>query len=193
MKFHRNLILKIGLWAFPLIFIQGCSSHANYPVTRLAGWAPEANVKWEVLNLTATFKGQNFSRYNSTTDLLIRAQVKAQGHGTVTYEINKLHINQRTIQEDLQKVIDIKITAPGNPPKANDLFIKQYHAKHSTDTIPFTLIEIIPVFEVDRQVFKAETREFNLEIEEPIQNHTFGRNYYRVQLGDRHIDLGTFQ
>ena len=173
--------------------LQGCLSHANYPVTRLAGWAPEANVKWQTLNLSAEFKSQNFSQYNSTTDLLIRAKIKAQGRGTVTYKINKLHINQRTIQEDLQEVVDIKITAPGNPPKANDLFIQQYQKKHQTDTIPFTLIEIIPVFAINQMVTTAETREFNLEIEEPIQNRTWGRNYYRVQLGDRHIDLGTFQ
>ena len=173
--------------------IQGCSSHANYPVTRLAGWAPEAHVKWQVLGLSAEFKDQDFSLYNSTTDLLIRARLKVQGRGTVTYKIDKLHINQRTIQEDLQTIIDIKITAPGNPPKANDLFIKQYQKKHQTGTIPFTQIEITPVFEVNRLVTTAETREFHLEIEEPIQNRTWGRNYYRVQLGDHHIDLGTFQ
>jgi len=186
-------LLKIGLSALLLIAMQGCSSHANYPVTRLAGWAFAQHAPWEVLELSAEFEDQNFSLYNSKTHMMIKAKVKAQGHGTVTYKINKLHISQRTIQEDLQKVLDIKITAPGFPPKAADLFIRQYQEKYKIDTLPFTLIEITPVFEVNRLLHKAETREFDLVIEEPIQNRAPGRNYYRVKLGDRHIDLGTFQ
>ena len=55
------------------------------------------------------------------------------------------------------------------------------------------MIEITPVFEVNRFTRQAETREFDLVIDEPIQNRAPGRNYYRVILGDRHIDLGTFQ
>ncbi len=188
-----NHIFKIGLSALLLIAIQGCSSHANYPVTRLAGWAHAQHAPWEVLELSAEFEDQNFSLYNSTTHMMIKAKVKARGHGTVTYQIKKLHISQRTIQEDLQKVVDIKITAPGFPPKPADLFIKQYQKKYKADTLPFTLIEITPVFEVNRFLRRAETREFDLIIEEPIQNRAPGRNYYRVKLGDRHIDLGTFQ
>ena len=176
-----------------MIAIQGCSSHANYPVTRTVGWAFAPHAPWEALELSAEFENQNFSLYNSTTDMLIKAKVKARGHGTVTYRINKLHISQRTIQEDLQKVTDIKITAPGFPPKPADLFIKQYKEKYKVDTIPFTLIEITPVFEVNPYLHRAETREFDLIIEEPIQNRAPGRNYYRVKLGDRYIDLGTYQ
>ena len=193
MKSYRKYILKIGLSALLLIAIQGCSSHANYPVTRLAGWAHAQYAPWEVLELSAEFENQDFSLYNSTTKMLIKAKVKARGHGTVTYKIKKLHISQRTIQEDLQKVVDIKITAPGFPPKAVDLFIKQYQKKYRMDTLPFTVIEITPVFEVNPYLHRAETREFDLLIEEPIQNRAPGRNYYRVILGDRHIDLGTFQ
>lgn len=193
MKFHKNLILKIGLSALLLIAMQGCSSHANYPVTRMVGWAFAQHAPWEVLELSAEFEDQNFSLYNSTTHMLIKAKVKAQGHGTVTYRIKKLHISQRTIQEDLQKVTDIKITAPGFPPKPPELFIKQYQEKYRMDTVPFTLIEITPVFEVNPYLHRAETREFDLVIEEPIQNRAPGRNYYRVKLGDRHIDLGTYQ
>jgi uncharacterized protein YcfL len=189
----RRSILNITLSSLLLIAVQGCSSHANYPVTRMAGWAHAQHAPWEVLELSAEFEEQNFSLYNSTTHMRIKAKVKAQGHGTVTYKINKLHISQRTIQEDLQKVLDIKITAPGFPPKAADLFIKQYQEKYKTDTLPFTLIEITPVFEVNRLLFKAEIREFDLVIEEPIQNRAPGRNYYRIKLGDRHIDLGTYQ
>lgn len=186
-------IFKIGLSALLLIAIQGCSSTANYPVTRIAGWAPEQHVQWEVLEFSAAFEDQDFSLYKSKTHMMITAKVKAYGHLTSTYKLNKLHISQRTIQEDLQKVVGIKITAAGHPPKADDLFIKQYQKKYHTDTIPFTLIEITPVFEMDRLLFKAETREFDLVIKEPIQNRAWGRNYYRIKLGDRHLDLGTFQ
>ncbi len=193
MNLKKKRILKITLWALLLITIQGCSQHANYPVTRLAGWAPLDNVKWEVLEFSAKFAGQDFSRYNSTTDLLIRAKLKVQGRGTVTFQLNKLHISQRTIQEDPQKIIGIKITARGFPPKADGLFIKQYQKKHQTDTLPFTLIEITPVFAINQMVTTAETREFDLVITEPIQNKQWGRNYYRIKLGDQHIDLGTFQ
>ena len=193
MKLNREFILKIGLSALLLIGIQGCASHANYPVTRLAGWAFAQHAPWEVLEFSAEFEDQDFSLYNSTTDMKIKAKVRARGHGTITYTINKLHISQRTIQEDIQKVMDIKITAPGFPPKASDLFIKEYRKKYRTDTIPFTVIEITPVFEVNRFTRKAETKEFDLVIDEPIQNRAPGRNYYRVILGDRHIDLGTFQ
>ena len=184
---------KLQLFALFLIAVQGCSSHANYKVTRMAGWAFAQHAPWEVLEFSAEFKEQDFSLYNSTTDMKIRARVRAQGHGTITYTINKLHISQRTIQEDLQKIKDIKITAPGFPPKAADLFIKEYRQKYRMDTIPFTVIEITPVFEVNRFTRKAETKEFDLIINEPIQNRAPGRNYYRVILGDRHIDLGTFQ
>ena len=159
----------------------------------MAGWAFAQHAPWEVLEFSAEFENQDFSLYNSTTDMKIRAKVKAQGHGTVTYTINKLHISQHIIQEDLQKVVDIKITAPGFPPKPYELFAKQYQQKYRKDTIPFTVIEIIPVFEVNRFTRKAETREFDLIIDEPIQNRAPGRNYYRVILGDRHIDLGTYQ
>ena len=193
MKLNKEYILKIGLVALLLIAIQGCSSYANYPVTRMAGWAFAQHAPWEVLEFSAEFEDQSFSLYNSTTDMKIRAKVRARCHGTVTYQINKLHISQRTIQEDLQKVMDIKITAPGFPPKATDLFIKEYRKKYRTDTIPFTVIEITPVFEVNRFTRQAETKEFDLIINEPIQNRAPGRNYYRVILGDRHIDLGTFQ
>jgi hypothetical protein len=193
MKFNRNHIPKIVLCALLLIAMQGCSSHANYPVTRLAGWAHAQHAQWEALELSAEFEDQDFSLYNSTTKMIIKAKVKAQGHGTVTYKIKKLHISQRTIQEDLQKVVDIKITAPSFPPKPADLFIKQYQEKYKMDTLPFTLIEITPVFEVNPFLHRAENREFDLIIEEPIQNRAPGRNYYRVKLGDRHIDLGTFQ
>jgi hypothetical protein len=192
-RFKRKLIFNIGLPALLLIAIQGCSSHANYPVTRVVGWAFAQHAPWEVLELSAEFEDQNFSLYNSTTHIMIKAKVKAQGHGTVTYKIKKLHISQRTVQEDLQKVKDIKITAPGFPPKSSDLFIKQYQEKYRMDTLPFTLIEITPVFEVNPFLHSAETREFDLIIEEPIQNRAPGRNYYRVKLGDRHIDLGTYQ
>ena len=92
-----------SLWALLLIAIQGCSSHANYPVTRMAGWAFAQHAPWEVLEFSAEFEDQDFSLYDSTTDMKIKAKVKARGHGTVTYQINKLHISQRTIQEDLQK------------------------------------------------------------------------------------------
>ena len=193
MKLNRKYILKIGLSVLLLIATQGCSSHANYPVTRMVGWAFAQHAPWEVLELSAEFEDQNFSMYNSTTHMKIKAKVKARGHGTVTYKIKKLHISQRTIQEDLQKVMDIKITAPGFPPKSSDLFIKQYQEKYKTDTIPFTLIEITPNFEVNPFLRRAETREFELAIEEPIQNRAPGRNYYRVKLGNRHIDLGTYQ
>jgi hypothetical protein len=193
MKSHKKYILKITLCALLLIAMQGCSSHANYPVTRLAGWAHAPHAPWEVLELSAAFENQDFSLYNSTTHMMIKAKVRARGHGTVTYKIKKLHISQRTIQEDIQKVVDIKITAPGFPPKPPELFIKQYQEKYKMDTLPFTLIEITPVFEVNPFLHRAETREFDLIIEEPIQNRGPGRNYYRVKLGDRHIDLGTFQ
>ena len=193
MKSHKKYILKITLCALLLIAMQGCSSHANYPVTRTVGWAFAQHAPWEVLELSAAFENQDFSLYNSTTKMMIKAKVKARGHGTVTYKIKKLHISQRTIHEDLQKVMDIKITAPGFPPKPADLFIKQFQEKYKMDTLPFTLIEITPVFEVNPFLHRAETREFDLIIEEPIQNIGPGRNYYRVKLGDRHIDLGTFQ
>ena len=193
MKLNRKHILKIGLSALLLIVIQGCTSHANYPVTRMVGWSHAQHAPWEVLELSAEFEDQNFSLYNSTTYIKIKAKVNARGHGTVTYKIKKLHISQRTIQEDLQKVMGIKITAPGFPPKPIDLFNKQYQEKYKTDTLPFTLIEITPVFEVNPFLRRAETREFDLVIDEPIQNRAPGRNYYRVKLGDRHIDLGTFQ
>ena len=193
MKLNRKYILIIGLSVLLLIATQGCSSHAKYPVTRMVGWAFAQHAPWEVLELSAEFEDQNFSMYNSTTHMNIKAKVKARGHGTVTYKIKKLHISQRTIQEDLQKVMDIKITAPGFPPKSSDLFIKQYQEKYKTDTLPFTLIEITPIFEVNPFLSRAETREFDLVIEEPIQNRAPGRNYYRVKLGDRHIDLGTYQ
>ena len=173
--------------------MQGCSSHANYPVTRMVGWAFAQHAPWEVLELSAEFEDQDFSFYNSTTHMMIKAKVKVRGHGTVTYKIKKLHISQRTIQEDLQTVVGIKITAPGFPPKPADLFIKQYQQTYKMDTVPFTLIEITPVFEVNPFLDRAETREFDLVIEEPIQNRAPGRNYYRVKLGDRHIDLGTYQ
>jgi hypothetical protein len=186
-------IFNIGLSILLLIAMQGCSSHANYPVTRMVGWAFAQHAPWEVLELSAEFEDQNFSLYNSKTHMMIKAKIRARGHGTVTYKIKKLHISQRTIQEDLQKVMDINITAPGFPPKPADLFIKQYQEKYRTDTLPFTLIEITPIFEVNPFLHRAETREFNLEIEEPIQNRAPGRNYYRVKLGDRHIDLGTYQ
>ena len=193
MKSHKKYILKITLCALLLIAMQGCSSHANYPVMRTVGWAFAQHAPWEVLELSAAFENQDFSLYNSTTKMMIKAKVKARGHGTVTYKIKKLHISQRTIHEDLQKVMDIKITAPGFPPKPPELFIKQYQEKYKVDTLPFTLIEITPVFEVNPFLHRAETREFDLIIEEPIQNIGPGRNYYRVKLGDRHIDLGTFQ
>lgn len=186
-------IFKIGLSALLLIAVQGCSSHANYPVTRMVGWAFAQHAPWEVLELSAEFEDQDFSMYNSTTHMLIKAKVKVRGHGTVTYKIKKLHISQRTIQEDLQKVVGIKITAPGFPPKPPELFIKQYQQKYKMNTVPFTLIEITPIFEVNPFLNRAETREFDLVIEEPIQNRAPGRNYYRVKLGDRHIDLGTYQ
>jgi hypothetical protein len=73
MKFHKNLILKIGLSALLLIAMQGCSSHANYPVTRMVGWAFAQHAPWEVLELSAEFEDQNFSLYNSTTHMLIKA------------------------------------------------------------------------------------------------------------------------
>lgn len=193
MKLKRKHILKTGLSALLLIAMQGCSSHANYPVTRMVGWAFAQHAPWEALELSAEFENQNFSMYNSTTHMKIKGKIKARGHGTVTYKIKKLHISQRTIQENLQKVMDIKITAPGFPPKATDLFIKQYQEKYKTGTLPFTLIEITPIFEVNPFLRRAETREFDLVIEEPIQNRAPGRNYYRVKLGDRHIDLGTYQ
>jgi hypothetical protein len=186
-------IFKTIAYTLLLIAIQGCSSHANYPVTRTVGWAFAQHAPWEVLEFSAEFEDQDFSLYNSKTQMMIKAKVSARGHGTVTYKINKLHISQSTIQEDLQKVMDIKITAPGFPPKPADLFIKQYQDKYRTDTLPFTLIEITPVFEVNPFLRRAETREFDLIIEEPIQNRAPGRNYYRVKLGDRHIDLGTYQ
>jgi hypothetical protein len=193
MKLNRKHIFKIVLCALFLIAAQGCSSHANYPVTRMVGWAFAQHAPWEVLELSAEFEDQDFSMYNSTTHMLIKAKVKAQGHGTVTFKIKKLHISQRTIQEDLQKVMGIKITAPGFPPKPAELFIKQYQQKYKLDTVPFTLIEVTPVFAVSPFFHRAEPREFDLIIEEPIQNRAPGRNYYRVTLGDRHIDLGTFQ
>ncbi len=193
MKSHKKYLFEISLLVLFLIAIQGCSSHANYPVTRMAGWAFAQHAPWEVLEFSAEFEDQDFSLYDSTTHMKIRGKVKARGHGTVTYTINKLHISQRTIQEDLQKIRDIKITAPGFPPKAADLFIKEYRKKHRMDTIPFTVIEITPVFEVNRFTRQAETKEFDLIINEPIQNRAPGRNYYRVILGDRHIDLGTYQ
>ena len=192
-RLKRKHIFKIVSSALLLIVVQGCSSHANYPVTRLAGWAFAQHAPWEVLELSAEFEDQDFSLYNSTTHMMIKAKVRAQGHGTVTYQIKKLHISQRTIQEDLQKVVGIKITAPGFPPKPAELFIKHYQEKYKMDTLPFTLIEITPVFEVDRFLHRAETRDFDLVINEPIQNRAPGRNYYRVKLGDRHIDLGTYQ
>lgn len=193
MKIHINLILKFFLCALLLIGFQGCASHANYPVTRLVGWAPAENVKWEVLHLSAEFEDQNFDLYNSTSHILIKARIKVFGHVTSTYKIKKLHISQRTIREDLRTVVPIKITAPGNPPKPNELFIKQYRDQQQTGTIPFTVIEVTPVLELNQRFIKAEAAEFDLIIEEPIQNRGYGRNYYRVKLGGQQIDLGTYQ
>ncbi|MDH5764323.1 MAG: hypothetical protein OEZ51_15260, partial [Nitrospinota bacterium] len=189
MPISRFFTYKFVLPTLLLMAIQGCASHANYPVTRMAGWAPEQHVQWETLELSAEFAGQDFSFYNSTTDLLIKARVRVEGHLTATHTIKKLHISQRTIQEDLQTIIPITITAPGFPPKANTLFIEQYRQKHQTDTIPFTLIEITPVFEADQHHVQAGPAEFDLEIAEPIQNRNWGRNYYRIQLGNRSLDL----
>ena len=173
--------------------LHGCASQANYPVTRMAGWAPEEHVPWEVLSFTAAFEDQNFSFYQSETKLLIKARLKVRGFRTSTFKIQKLHINQRYLMEDLQKVTGIKITAPGFPPKSDDLFIKQYSEKHGRQTLPFTIIEITPIFEIDKQFTTPKTVELNLDIAEPIQNKTWGRNYYRVILGDQTLDLGTYQ
>lgn len=194
MKYLKLNILTLMMGGLLQMLLQGCApQHANYPVTRVAGWAPEEHVPWQTLKLSAQFEDQSFSLYKSKTRLLIQAQLKADGFRTATFKINKLHISQRYIMEDLQAIAGIPITAPGNPPKPDDLFIKQYREKHQRETIPFTVIEITPIFEIDQRFTAPQSVELELDIAEPIQNKTWGRNYYRVILGDRHLDLATHQ
>lgn len=186
MKLNRKHIFKIALCALLLIAIQGCSSHANYPVTRLLGWQPK-DIKWEVLELTAKFKHENFNLFNMESHILIKAKIKVFGHDNPPYKIQKLHITQRYIVEDLKNVAPIKINPRWGATFDNQEFLK----KRDNQKIYFGLIEITPVFSNNLETEKINI--FDLIIEEPIKNWSWSRNYYRVKIGNKQVDLGTFQ
>jgi hypothetical protein len=165
MKLHKKHIFKIGLSALLLIAVQGCEPNANYPVTHRVGWVTSENINWKVLELSAEFKHQKFNLTNFEGQIIIKAKVKVSAHEKSVHKIEKLHINQRYIQEDsAERVASI------------------------------ALIEITPIIirNSDNET-KVESAIFDLVINEPIQNRDWGPNYYRVKIWDQQIDLETHQ
>ena len=165
MKYLGNHLFKIGLFALLLIVMQGCDPHANYPVTYRVGWITSENINWEVLELSAEFKHQKFNLTNFEGHIIIKAKIKVSAHEKSIHKIEKLHINQRYIQEE-----------------SAERFAS------------IALIEITPIIirNSDNEIM-GESAIFDLVINEPIQNRDWGPNYYRVKIGDQQIDLGTHQ
>ena len=153
------------LCALLLIVMQGCDPHANYPVTNRVGWITSENINWEVLELSAEFKHQNFNLTNFEGHIIIKAKIKVSAHEKSIHKVEKLHINQRYIQEEsAERVASI------------------------------ALIEITPIIirNSNNQIM-GESAIFDLEINEPIENRNWGSNYYRVKIGDKQVDLKTLQ
>jgi hypothetical protein len=182
MKLHRKHLLKIGLSALLLIAMQGCSSHANYPVTWQRG-----NVDWEILELSAEFEHENFNLFNHKSHIIIKGKLNAPGKKNSFYEIERLFIKRYVIKEDIEKIASIQI----NPREGRTFDNKRYLEKTKKKEIEFSVIEITPLFTLETG--KKENPVYDLIINEPIYNRSFGRNYYRIKIGDQQIDLGTLQ
>jgi len=158
-------VSHIFLPAFIFILISGCDPHANYPVTYRVGWVTNKNINLKVLELSAEFKHQKFNLTNSKGQIIIKAKVKVSAHEKSVHKIEKLNINQRYIQEDSAGRVS-----------------------------SIALIEITPIIirNSDNET-KGESAIFDLVINEPIQNRDWGPNYYRVKIGNEHVDLKTLQ
>lgn len=190
---HKNNIFKIAVCALLLIVAQGCSSHANYPVTREVDWIPEEHVQWEVLELSAKFEHQDFNLFNRSSHIVIQARLKVHGRTTSTYKIDRLHISQRFVEEPINRTESISLNIPGAVIRAYPLYRDEYVKANKTDKINFAVVDIQPIFELDQKLVNAEAKVIAVRIREPIANLRYGRNFYRVILGDKHIDLGTHQ
>jgi hypothetical protein len=80
--------------------------------------------------------------------------------------------------------------------KSQPYTIKELHInqRYIEEKTTFALIEITPIFRSSRdQETKEEFEVFDLVINEAIQNRNWGRNYYRVKIGSKHVDLKTSQ
>jgi hypothetical protein len=178
----RRCILNITLSSLLLIAVQGCSSHANYPVTWQVG-----NVDWQALDFSAEFEHENFNLFNRESKIIIKGKLNADGKKNGFYEIDMLFIKRYVIEEDIQKIASIKI----NPRWGATFDNQRYLEKSNRDEkVEFSVIEITPLFTL--QSGKEKNNVYDLLINEPIRNRSWGRNYYRIKIGNQQIDLGTF-
>ena len=182
MKLNRNHILKVTLSVLLLIAMQGCSSHANYPVTWQMG-----NVDWQVLDLSADFEHEHFNVLKWKSHIIIKGKLNVSGKKNGFYELERLFIKRYVITEAIEKIASIQIK-----PREGLFFNNQrYLEKTKKKEIEFSIIEIIPLFTLETG--KKKNSVYDVFINEPIRNRSFGRNYYRVKIGDQQIDLGTHQ
>jgi hypothetical protein len=172
---------------FPMVF--GCSKPSNYPITRIAGWKVFKNVNWEAMEISARFKHEDFNLSNRESSLIIKTKIKVNYNENESLEIIKLHVNQRYIKEDIKSVASITINPRWGTTFDNQKFIK----KRKKEKINFALIEITPIFSIRPPSENKEPAIFDVLLEEPIRNGEWFRNYYRVKIGEKHIDLGTYQ
>lgn len=102
------------------------------------------------------------------------------------YEIDRLYIKRYVITEDIEKIASIKI----NPRWGATFDNQRYLEKTKKEEIEFSVIEITPLFTFQKG--KEENHVYDISIKEPIRNRSFGRNFYRIKIGDQQIDLGTY-
>ena len=82
----------------------------------------------------------------------------------------------------------IKIRKTGDRTyKVKNLFINQRYIKEDKKYI--ALIEIIPNFTTDEINGSSMPHVVDFIVEESLQSRNFGRSYFRVKLGDEHVDF----
>ena len=182
MKLNRISTANFGVFAVILIMISGCSLLSDYPITRQVG-----HVDWEVVELSAKFEHENFNVFNNKSYIVIKAKLKLPEISHGSNKIERLFVERQYISEDVKNILHIQINPIREGRRFNN---KKFFTKRKIDKIDLALIKITPLF--TRNTDKGKTT-IDLTIEEPIQNRSWGRNYYRVKIGDKQIDLGTFQ
>lgn len=147
-----------------IILVYIHADRSNYPVRRTVGWVEADNVAWRVLNLSAKVKSQDFKLFHNRSWLDIHAVLK--------------------IEDDAG-------AGKARSARLKELQISQRYILENGKHV--ALIEISPVFVQRNKAGKSISEVCDIKLREPIENRKLGSNYYRVQIGEKAVDVETYQ
>ncbi len=172
------IVLTITAYIFPVPSTAKTFERSYSPKMQLVGWF-----------------GERSAKANYPVHRLVGSMRKEP----INWEVLEIFVNFEHEKFNLwnwESYLQIKVLEPTDENSFYNikrLHINQRYKKENEKNI--ALIEITPVFSLDEIKYQNnEAKEIlDLNIEEPIHNRGWGRNFYRVVLGKKHIDLKTLQ